>query len=122
MEWSAYHAEPCALGSTSVSANSKELLEEISTLSLTALNLKQLVGVVHISGGLDGRKTQTLDGSEGLVKVTPLHVPSRTFRAEVHLEHDNQGRDRGRGHHPSPWRCLAADDGDLFECNTNNET
>lgn len=48
-------------------------------------------------------------------------LPSRTFRAEVHLDHDNEGRNRGRRQHPAPLCVLSKEIGAL-ESNGGDET
>jgi hypothetical protein len=101
------HDKPSTLCGATVPAHSKELLEQVPALALAALNLEQLVGVVHIASGLEGHLTQATHGAECLVITALLHVPAGAFRAKVDLQHDDEGRDTGGAQHPAPLRVLA---------------
>ena len=69
------HDEETGLGRTTVALDSEELPPETLALALSLLDLKQLVGVVHVASSLDVVPSQTLKRSESLVVLALLHVP-----------------------------------------------
>lgn len=119
-----YHGEPGRLSGAAVATDGKEL-GPLVAIRVHLLDLEQLVGVVHVAGGLDWDAAKAAGGFVGAIKLALFHVPARRLRTEVDLGHDDQGRDRGRAQHPAPLRVLAeeigvleSNRGDVSQANT----
>lgn len=101
------HGEPTRLRRPPVAPDREELLQQVPSLSLLGLDLEQLVSVEHVPGSLDFCIPKATHGLEGLVVLALLHVPTGRLRAQIHLNHNNQRRNRSRGQHPAPLAVLA---------------
>ena len=82
---------------------------KVSAALFASLDLNLLVGIVQVTGSLEGRSTETGKRLESVDVTTFADVPSGRLGAEVDLDHHDQGRDSGRREHPAPLGVLALD-------------
>lgn len=122
------HNKESALCRTTVAPDSEELFPQRLALTLAGLDIEELGGIVHVTGGLDLVGSESAGGLEGFCPTSLLHVPgclvsvwsqtcvllgsglpSRTLWAKIDLNHNDERRNRRRSHHPAPL-CVFSED------------
>jgi hypothetical protein len=69
------HNKESALCSTTVASDSEKLFPQRFALTLAGLDIEELRGVVHVTGGLDFMGSESAGGLEGFRPSSLLHVP-----------------------------------------------
>lgn len=69
------HNKESALCSTTVAPDSEEFFPQRLALTLAGLDIEELGGIVHVTGGLDLMGSESAGGLEGFCPSSLFHVP-----------------------------------------------